>query len=151
MKTSQSGQLAEQLACEYLVSLGYTTITRNYRCRLGEVDLVMRSPENILVFVEVRFRQGAFHGSATESVDYRKQQKLLLTARHFIASSRSPNQPARIDVIGVCPIHGNAADQNSQHLYANRSVLNGKDIQPDNVRTMKGYAITWTPNAVQDE
>ena len=57
-------------------------MTRNYRCRGGELDLIMRQGET-LVFVEVRYRANATHGGAASSVTRRKQHKIVLAARLY--------------------------------------------------------------------
>lgn len=56
MKTSKSivGQLGENLACQFLAKNGYEILLRNYRCQLGELDIIARSSDKTLVFVEVK-------------------------------------------------------------------------------------------------
>ena len=99
--TRAVGARAEQLACEFLTGQGLTPITRNFRCRLGEIDLVMRHG-TCLVFVEVRFRSGRRLTGAGMTVDIHKQRKLIRTAALFLA--RHPtlaSVPARFDVIAI--------------------------------------------------
>lgn len=79
------GEDAEQAAFDYLRKQGLTRVERNYRCRFGEIDLIMRDG-NSLVFVEVRMRTSVNFGGALESIDKRKMQKLLATARHYMAA-----------------------------------------------------------------
>jgi putative endonuclease len=79
------GQRAEQLAFEFLHRHGLTKVERNYRCRFGEIDLIMRDGQT-LVFVEVRMRASRSFGGASESIDGHKQRKLLSAARHYISS-----------------------------------------------------------------
>jgi len=79
------GRDAEQLAFEYLRRHGLTKVERNYRCRFGEIDLIMRDGQT-LVFVEVRMRASGSFGGAPESIDAHKQRKLLSAARHYIGS-----------------------------------------------------------------
>ncbi|WP_210396730.1 YraN family protein [Motiliproteus sediminis] len=93
------GQQQEQLAEAYLIAAGLTPVERNYFCPRGEIDLIMRD-QNTLVFVEVRFRRSRGFASAAESVDYRKQQRLVATAEHYLqkhAGRRNP--PCRFDVL----------------------------------------------------
>ena len=78
------GAEAENLAFEYLLDQGLKAIERNYRCRQGEIDLIMRDGETI-VFVEVRMRASSSFGGAHESIDARKQRKILKAARHYIS------------------------------------------------------------------
>lgn len=76
-------------------------VSRNHRCRGGELDLVMLA-DAVLVFVEVRYRRGARYGSAAESIDGRKQQRLIRAAEDFLM--RHPqfaNHPCRFDVIAL--------------------------------------------------
>ncbi|HEV59188.1 MAG TPA: YraN family protein, partial [Phycisphaerales bacterium] len=74
-------------------------ITANYRCRRGEIDLVMRDGAT-LVFVEVRLRRNPRYGGAAASIDYRKQQKLVATAQHYLLA-HPHDGPARFDVVAM--------------------------------------------------
>jgi len=95
------GQNAEDLALQFLQSKGMRLIDRNYRCKMGEIDLVMRC-DSELVFVEVRYRKHASFGSGAESVDYRKQQKILKSAEYFLQKhSKYATLPCRIDVVSI--------------------------------------------------
>lgn len=94
----ETGNRAESLAADMLTRNGLTLVTRNYRCRQGEIDLVMRDTES-LVFVEVRLRRNASFGGAFASVDRRKQQRLIKAARHYLAHSGWQG-PCRFDVVG---------------------------------------------------
>ncbi len=80
------GREAEQLALEHLRRHGLSEVERNYRCRFGEIDLIMRDGP-VLVFVEVRMRTSAAFGGAPASIDARKQRKLLSAARHYMSST----------------------------------------------------------------
>lgn len=82
----QRGQEAEKLALDHLRRHGLSEVERNYRCRFGEIDLIMRDGP-VLVFVEVRLRASAAFGGAPASIDARKQRKLLAAARHYISST----------------------------------------------------------------
>lgn len=96
-----SGQRAEQMALEHLESQGLTLIARNFRCRWGEIDLVMRGQET-LVFVEVRSRKSSRFASPLESIDHRKRRKLVRAAGYFLARYRVFRQHAtRFDVVAV--------------------------------------------------
>ncbi|MCF7981647.1 MAG: YraN family protein [Pseudomonadales bacterium] len=99
--TQQIGQLVEDKALLYLKKHGLKPICRNYRCRAGEIDLIMNDRQ-ALVFIEVRFRQQTKYGSGADTVDYRKQQKLILTAQHFLLSQHYSEWPAcRFDVLAA--------------------------------------------------
>lgn len=99
-----TGKQAEDAALDYLQRQGLTLITRNYRCRRGEVDLIMEQGRT-LVFVEVRYRASSRFGSALESVDARKQTRLLHAAQHYLSTMRL-NRPTRLDVVALMPEGG---------------------------------------------
>ena len=98
----ERGQLAEQQAGDYLKRQGLKPLERNYRCRCGEIDLIMQSRE-YLVFVEVRFRRHNNFGGAAASVDRRKQRKLLAAAQQYLQRHRAFDRPCRFDVVAVMP------------------------------------------------
>lgn len=96
-----SGRAAEALALSYLERHGLRLLTQNWLCRCGELDLVMLDGDTV-VFVEVRYRAHAAWGGALESVDRRKQQKLIKAAQLFLQmQSRWAKQPCRFDVIAI--------------------------------------------------
>jgi putative endonuclease len=97
--TQSKGQQAENLACQFLQTQGLKLIARNYRCRCGEIDLVMRQGTS-LVFVEVRLRNNTRFGGALASVTAKKQEKLRRTALHYL-QQHSPNANARFDVVAL--------------------------------------------------
>lgn len=99
------GQAAEQAACDHLQSHGLTLHTRNYRCRGGELDLVMQERETV-VFVEVRYRSSSRFGGAAASIDGEKQRKLIHAAQMFLGEHRLTNRPCRFDVVTVSPRDG---------------------------------------------
>jgi len=97
----QTGQVTEAAACRYLQNAGLKLLEKNYRCRQGEIDLIMLDNAD-LVFIEVRFRRHSGFGSGAESVTVAKQQKIIHTAQHFLASHQSEAAKAcRFDVISV--------------------------------------------------
>lgn len=98
-----SGKNAEDKAYDYLVAKGLKPICRNYRCKQGELDLVMRDG-NALVIVEVRYRKSAVYGSALESVTYTKQTKIIAATQHYLLTEPI-DCPIRFDVVAIC---GNA-------------------------------------------
>jgi len=89
----------ERLACAYLGSRGLRLLERNYRCRRGEIDLVMREADT-LVFVEVRFRASSRFGTPAETVDLQKQRRLAAAASHYLQQNPN-NLPCRFDVIAL--------------------------------------------------
>lgn len=101
----QAGQQAEQAACQYLESQGLSLVEKNYFCSLSEIDLIMNDNDTI-VFVEVRFRHNTRYGSGAESVDRRKQEKLLATAAHYLQKNpRTAKKACRFDVISLSVIN----------------------------------------------
>lgn len=95
------GQAAEDAALAFLQDQGLTLLARNHRCRLGEIDLVMRHGES-LVFVEVRARRSDAYGGAVASVGVAKQRRLTAAARHFLMRHpREADRPARFDVVAI--------------------------------------------------
>jgi putative endonuclease len=82
--TSATGAHWEKQALDHLRSHGLKRISENFRCRMGEIDLVMRD-RDCLVFVEVRYRRTNRFASAATSVDIFKQRKLTRTAAAFLA------------------------------------------------------------------
>lgn len=93
------GAAKEALACAYLQAQGLLLAARNYRCRQGEIDLVMRHGA-CLVFVEVRYRQGSAYGSSLESITTRKRLRLVRAAQHYL--QRHPTHlDCRFDVLAI--------------------------------------------------
>ncbi|MCH9670997.1 MAG: YraN family protein [Gammaproteobacteria bacterium] len=106
--TITRGEEAETAACVYLNQRGLTTLERNFRCRHGEIDLIMRQDE-VIVFVEVRSRRSSGFSSPAETIDRRKQRKVIATAQYYLNRlKRHPDPPCRFDVIaitGISPHH----------------------------------------------
>ena len=97
------GRWAEDLAANHLTTDGLKPLHRNYRCKWGEIYLIMCDQET-LVFMEVRFRNRTDYGNAAESVDTRKQHKLIATAEHFLQThSNLQDVPCRFDVFSLSP------------------------------------------------
>ncbi len=107
-----TGQKNERLAERFLKQKGLKLIERNYRCRAGEIDLIMADGDS-LVFVEVRFRKHKKYGSASESVNLRKQQKLIKAAQYYLLAHFHSHEPAcRFDVVAI---DGNQTPKLSQN------------------------------------
>jgi len=94
------GALGEEAAAELLRSQGYRIVAKNHRCRRGEVDLVAERGD-LLVFVEVRTRRSSIFGAPEETVDARKQRRVIAAARDYLARWRGPERGARFDVVAV--------------------------------------------------
>lgn len=98
--TIQIGATAEERAADALLRRGYRIVERNYRCKVGELDIVAREGPT-LVFVEVRSRRTGDFGSALEAVGWRKQKKVSRVAAHYIAVRRPRFETARFDVVAI--------------------------------------------------
>lgn len=92
-----TGGAAEEQAARFLERAGLAIVSRNYRTRFGEIDLVAREGAT-LVFVEVRMRSSARFGGAAESIDSRKKARIVAAARQFLARFRH-EPPCRFDVV----------------------------------------------------
>ncbi len=94
-----AGGTAEDQAAAFLRRQGYAIRERNYRCRLGEIDLIATDGEG-LVFVEVRMRNGAAFGTALESITPNKKKRLIAAAKYYLMElGREPF--CRFDVIAI--------------------------------------------------
>ncbi|MDD2699708.1 MAG: YraN family protein [Sideroxydans sp.] len=100
----KAGAQAEQTAAQYLQRHGLQLLQSNYRCRFGEIDLILKDRDT-LVFAEVRLRSRSEFGGAAASIDARKQHKLILAAQHYL-SSVSPVPPCRFDAILLSSAEG---------------------------------------------
>lgn len=93
------GEQAEQLAQAYLISQGLQMIMRNFRCRQGELDLIMRE-QHTLVIIEVRYRKNNTYGSAVESITQAKQQRIISATLMYLAH-HPIDCPIRFDVLAI--------------------------------------------------
>ncbi|AXE34878.1 YraN family protein [Chromobacterium phragmitis] len=94
---NQTGRDAEDRALALLEARGLKLVARNWHCRGGEIDLIMRDGA-ALVFVEVRHRGGSRYGGAADSITASKQRKLLLAAEVYL-SSHHIDSPCRFDAV----------------------------------------------------
>jgi len=99
--TIEIGKEAEQAVVTLLKNSGLQIIECNYRCKLGEIDIVARDKQTV-VFIEVRRRSHGQYGSGFDSVDYRKQQKLIRTAQAYLQKRKLFDQhPCRFDIVSL--------------------------------------------------
>ena len=99
--TRARGQAAEDFALDTLLQKGFTLVQRNFRCKGGEIDLVMMDG-NSLVFVEVRYRADNTFGDGAESVDQFKQRKLRIAAETWLQQNQEAMfTGCRFDVMSV--------------------------------------------------
>jgi putative endonuclease len=96
-----AGEAAEDAALAYLKEQGLKLMARNHRCKGGELDLVMLHGQT-LALIEVRYRSSDDYGGAAASVTWFKQRRIILAARHLLATQRHLRRyPARFDVVAV--------------------------------------------------
>ncbi len=100
MTQRETGIRAERLACSFLQQRGLRLLTRNFHCRGGEIDLVMRH-RDALVFVEVRYRRRSNYGSAAETVARSKQVRIIRCAQYYMHRHHAWNVAARFDVVCI--------------------------------------------------
>ncbi len=96
----QLGSVWEKKAVEYLVQNGCTIIDANYRCRLGEIDIIMQDG-GTTCFVEVKYRTSGQYGSAIEAVNHNKRQRIRKAAVYYLTERlHTENIACRFDVLG---------------------------------------------------
>lgn len=106
LPATSKGKFYENKAKKFLQKQGFRDFQTNYRTRQGEIDIIARHGE-VLVFIEVRYRKHQKHGTAAETVTFRKQQKIRHTAQHFLQKNGLTNKiPCRFDVIGISGSEG---------------------------------------------
>jgi len=94
------GQKGEEIACELLIKKGYHIVERNYRCPIGEIDIIAYN-RNTLVFIEVKYRTSRKYGYPAESVDIRKQKRIIKTAQYYLIEKKLLDCTCRFDVVEV--------------------------------------------------
>ena len=101
MNKRELGTQKELLAMQYLEQHGMKLLQRNFRCRIGEIDLIAKDG-NCLVFVEVKYRSSNRYGSPLEAVNLRKQQTIRKVAQYYLLGKGQTDCPVRFDVVGIC-------------------------------------------------
>jgi len=113
------GRWGEKHSERFLKTKGLKTLTRNFACRAGEIDLIMVAPDRTIVFVEVRTRSDESFGPPELSVTHTKKNRLLRTARYFLATNNIENRPFRFDIVAI--VLGQAGRPKLEH-YKNAFV-----------------------------
>ncbi len=101
--TQQIGSLGESEASDYLTKKGWKLLCKNYRTRLGEIDLIFQEPDDTIVFVEVKYRTRSDYGESSEMINGLKQRKIVKAALSYIKERRLHNHFFRFDVIAISP------------------------------------------------
>ena len=94
------GHAGERAALTFLTDLGYTILARDWRSRIGQIDIVAEDGDTV-VLVEVKARRGVGFGLPEEAVDARKQRKLRMLLETYRSATKRRHQPCRIDVLGL--------------------------------------------------
>lgn len=97
----EAGDRGEQLALRHLQAAGLKLLLQNYRCRMGEIDLIMRDGDT-LALIEVRYRSETQFGGAAASVNKSKQQRLIRAAQHLLQNHAAyRHYRARFDLVAI--------------------------------------------------
>ena len=99
------GKKGEEGAACYLIKKEYRMVEMNYRCKAGEIDLIMKD-DKTLVFVEVKARSGLAFGFPGESITREKKSRIKKCVNYYVSTHRICNQDLRIDVVEVLFIGG---------------------------------------------
>ncbi|MBI5969953.1 MAG: YraN family protein, partial [Deltaproteobacteria bacterium] len=92
------GKRGEDEAAKYLERRGYKMLAANYRCRLGEIDIIATDGDT-LVFIEVKTRGGDGFGEGVESVDARKQRRIIAVSEFYMSENNISDRAVRYDVV----------------------------------------------------
>ena len=104
------GQWGEKRCEKHLKKQGLKTLTRNYTCKTGELDLVMADADGTVVFVEVKTRKDEVFAPAEDVITESKKRKLCRTAKYFLRVQKIENRPCRFDIVTV------TLDANNQEI-----------------------------------
>lgn len=94
------GTYYEGEAAKYLLHLGYKILERNYRCKLGEIDLIAQK-DAYIIFIEVKYRKSSLYGLPREAVNYHKQQRIKKVASYYMYCLLKEECLCRFDVIEI--------------------------------------------------
>lgn len=101
MDKNKLGKLGEDLAVDFLKTLDYQVLSRNYRCQIGEIDIIAQDSNKAIVFIEVKSRTNKKFGEAKESVNKQKQRKIKNVAQFYLIKMGAIDIPIRFDVIEI--------------------------------------------------
>jgi putative endonuclease len=102
------GRYGEDVAARHLTDTGLVVLSRNWRCPEGEIDIVARDGD-VLVICEVKTRRGTAHGTPVEAVTWRKADRLRVLAQRWLQSHSARPRAVRFDVVGVLAGRSGAA------------------------------------------
>ncbi len=95
------GKIGEERACRYLKEKGYQILERNFRCKMGEIDIIAKDKNKDLVFVEVKTRRSFQYGSPAEAINYQKKNHIYRVAKYYILTNKLINKTIRFDAIEI--------------------------------------------------
>jgi len=99
--TREKGNIGEDAAVEFLLSIGYTIISRNYQAKRGEIDCIAKDPNGTLVFCEVKSAKSLRYGHPAFWITNDKKRKIIRMAQRYLAEHRYSQHPCRFDVITI--------------------------------------------------
>jgi len=115
LTSNKIGQNAEDIAKKYLMKQGLVYIESNYHSRFGEIDLIFNDKKDI-VFIEVRYRKNNKYGHSFETIDKKKQNKIIKTAEYYLHKHQlTESVNCRFDVIGIEPKNTKETSSRTQH------------------------------------
>lgn len=101
MNKRSVGTLWENEAAEYMKKNGYEILQTNFRCRIGEIDIIAKN-EGYLIFAEVKYRKNQAMGTPLEAISLSKQKTIRRTASFYMLTQGLPeNIPCRFDAVGI--------------------------------------------------
>ena len=100
MNNIEKGRLGEEIALKYIISKGGTIVEKNYRTKMGEIDLIAKM-NGELVFIEVKSRSNINYGYPCEAVNYKKKRKIINVAKYYILDNYLEDISVRFDVIEI--------------------------------------------------
>jgi putative endonuclease len=103
------GERGEMAACGFLKERGYEILERNYKCKLGEIDVIARRQDR-LAFIEIKTRTSGQFGTPQEAVNLRKQEKIFQVAQWYVKEKKLVKVPVAFDVVAVLWKEGQAPE-----------------------------------------
>lgn len=116
MNKIEKGKLGEKLAQDFLLKKNYKILERNYRNKIGEIDLIALD-KDLIVFVEVKTRTSSAFGYAYEAVDWKKQRKIIQVSSAYLNYKKIRNQQIRYDIVEVYLKDGRAKINHIENAF----------------------------------
>src|SRR3989338_2012488 len=100
MNRQLTGKMGEDIAVDFLQKSGYKIVERNFRCKLGEIDIIALD-KNILIFIEVRTKKTSSFCTPQETVNFSKQKKIQRLSLYYLMKKQIKNKDCRFDVVAI--------------------------------------------------